>query len=311
MKKALVTGGAGFIGSHIANLLIEENYEVVIIDNLSTGKQSNVNFKSKFYKCDLSNFEEVKLIFQEERPDYVFHLAAKINLRESIKNPIECAKQNIINTLNLLELSKEFKIKHFVFSSTGGAIYGDNAEIPTKETSPAIPMSPYGCSKNAVEKYLISYNKLHNLKFTSLRYSNVYGPRQNAEGEAGVISIFLKKLFSKEAPTIFGGIQTRDFVYVKDIARANLLALKDAKSSIYNVSTGKETDIIEIFNRLNKYFKEKFSPEYKPMIPGEQKRSCLSYEKINKTLGWKPLTSLSEGLNNTYCWYLKNQNKAL
>ncbi len=310
MEKVLITGGAGFIGSHLVDLLINKEFETIIIDNLSTGKEENINLKAKFYKTDLSNFQEVRKIFEKEKPDFVFHLAAKINLRESILNPLENAQQNIINTINLLELAKEFKIKHFIFSSTGGAIYGDKAEIPTRENSPSSPSSPYGCSKQAIEKYLISYNKLYQLKFTCLRYSNVYGPRQNAEGEAGVISIFMDKLFANKSPTIFGGIQTRDFVYVKDVARANLLALQDEKSSIYNVCTGKETDIIEIFNKINNYFKNKFMPEYKPMIIGEQKRSCLSYEKIKDSLGWSPITNLSEGMNNTYCWYLKNQNHA-
>jgi len=305
MKKAIVTGGAGFIGSNLVDFLIENKIEIVIIDNLSTGKKENINPRAKFYQESLSNFENIKKIFEKEKPDFIFHLAAKINVRESINNPIEYAKQNIVDTLNLLELSKEFKIKHFIFSSTGGAIYGDETDIPTLENSPAFPLSPYGCSKYAIEKYLIFYNKVHGLKFTCLRYANVYGPRQNPEGEAGVISIFFQKMFANITPIIFGGIQTRDFVYVKDVARANLLALEDPKSNIYNVGTEKETDIIEIFNKINKYFKDSFSPEYKPSIEGEQKRSCLSYSKIKKQLGWSPRTTLTEGLNNTYCWYLK------
>ncbi len=307
-KKVIVTGGAGFIGSNLVDLLIEKGFEVVIIDNLSTGKEKNLNLRAKFYKTDLSKFQDIREIFEKERPLFVFHLAAKINVRESIKNPLENAQQNILNTLNLLELSREFKVNHFVFSSTGGAIYGDGVEVPTSEKALAFPISPYGCSKYSVEKYLIAYNKLFGLKFTSLRYANVYGPRQNPEGEAGVISIFIQKMFTAQNPTIFGGIQTRDFVYVKDVARANILALQDKKSRIYNVGTGKETDIIEIFNRLNKYFKEKFIPEYKPLISGEQKRSCLSYEKIKKTLNWSPQTNLTEGLNNTYCWFLKQRS---
>ena len=309
--KAIVTGGAGFIGSHVVDLLIEEEYSVVIIDNLKTGNIKNINKKAKFYNCDLSEFEKIKEIFEEEKPDFVFHLAAMINVRESLQNPIGCVQQNITNTINLLELSKKFKIRHFVFSSTGGAMYGEGVPIPTEEFSSTMPLSPYGCSKNAIEKYLIYYNRVHGLKFTALRYANVYGPRQNSKGEAGVVSIFFERMFNNQIPIINGGIQTRDFVYVKDVVRANLLSLQDNKSSIYNIGTSIETDIIEIFNKINKYFKDKFSPEYKPMINGEQKRSCLSYDKIKKNLGWKPLTSLSEGLNNTYCWYLKIQNKAL
>lgn len=307
--KVIVTGGAGFIGSHVADILISRGYKVIIIDNISTGKKENITPKARFYHEDLSNFKKIEEIFLKEKPDYIFHLAAHISVKESFKDPIYDATQNIINTLNLLELSIKYKIKHFIFSSTGGAIYGDNSEIPTKETSPAFPQSPYGCAKNSIEKYLIYYNKVHGLKFTALRYSNVYGPRQNPEGEAGVIAIFFKKLFSNEKPIIFGGIQTRDFVFVGDVARANLRALKDEKSSIYNVSTGKETDIIEIFNKINKYFESRIEPEYKELMNGEQKKSCLSYEKIKNLLGWEPLTELDEGMDKTYCWYLKKLGK--
>jgi len=305
MKKAIVTGGAGFIGSNLVDLLIENKFEVVIIDKLLTGKKENLNPRAKFYQEDIINFENIKTIFEKEKPDFVFHLAARINVRESLEKPIDYAKDNILGTLNLLELSVKNKIKHFVFSSTGGAIYGDGAEIPTTESSPAFPLSPYGCSKYAIEKYLIFYNKVHELKFTCLRYANVYGPRQNPEGEAGVISIFFQKMFAKKPVAIFGGIQTRDFVYVKDVARANLLALEDKNSNVYNIGTGKETDIIEIFNKINKYFKDSFTAEYKPAKEGEQKKSCLSYAKIKKQLNWTPRTTLNEGLNNTYCWYLK------
>lgn len=304
MKKAIVTGGAGFIGSNLVDLLIENKFEVVVIDNISTGKLENINPRAKFYQENISNFENIQNIFEKEKPTFVFHLAARINVRESIEKPIEYSMQNIISTINLLELCVKNKVEHFVFSSTGGAIYGDGSEIPTPETSPSFPMSPYGCSKYAIEKYLIYYSRVKGLKFTCLRYANVYGPRQNPEGEAGVISIFFQKMFEKKPISIFGGIQTRDFVYVKDVARANLLALQDTKSNVYNIGTGKETDIIEIFNKINKYFGNSFSPEYKPMISGEQKRSCLNYAKIKEHLKWSPRTTLTEGLNNTYCWYL-------
>lgn len=309
MKKAIITGGAGFIGSNLVDLLVENKIEVIIIDNLSTGKRENINNRAKFYEEDLSSFENIKKIFEKEKPNFVFHLAARINVRESIEKPIEYSMQNIISTINLLELCVTNKVEHFIFSSTGGAIYGDGSEIPTPETSPSFPMSPYGCSKYAIEKYLIYYSKIKGLKFTCLRYANVYGPRQNPEGEAGVISIFFQKMFERKPISIFGGIQTRDFVYVKDVARANLLALQDTKSNVYNIGTGKETDIIEIFNKINKYFGNNFSPEYKPMISGEQKRSCLNYVKIKEHLNWAPRTTLTEGLNNTYCWYLDSLKK--
>jgi len=241
--KILVTGGAGFIGSHLVDALIKKEHKVIIIDNLSAGKIKNLNPKAIFYKDDLNNFVKIKEIFKKESPEIVYHLAAQINVRKSTDNPMFDAKENILNTLNLLDLCLTHNIKHFIFSSTGGAIYGDTEQIPTKEDLKENPLSPYGCAKLSVEKYLNFYNKIRDLKFTSLRYSNVYGPRQNPDGEAGVISIFFDKMFKGENPLIFGGIQTRDFVYVGDVIRANLLALRDDSSNIYNVSTGKETDI--------------------------------------------------------------------
>ncbi len=303
--KVLITGGAGFIGSHIADLLIQNNHKIIIVDNLSTGKKENINPKSTFYLQDISDKEALKQIFEKEKPEIVYHLAAEINLRKSINFPVENAYANIINTLHLLDLCVKNKVQHFIFSSTGGAIYGDTETIPTKENEKENPLSPYGCSKLAIEKYLNFYNKVHGLKYTALRYSNVYGPRQDAKGEAGVIAIFFNNLFSKKNVEIFGGIQTRDFVYVKDVARANLLALQDKKSSIYNVGTGKEMDMIEIFNHVNKYFGNKIKPEYKKMCEGEQKKSCLSHEKIKEALGWQPTVSFEEGLNQTYCWHMK------
>ncbi|MBT4166400.1 NAD-dependent epimerase/dehydratase family protein [archaeon] len=302
--RAIVTGGAGFIGSHLVDALINENHEVIIIDNLLTGKTENINLKATFYNQDLQNHEKIKEIFEKHKPEIVYHLAAQIDLRKSIKEPIEDAKINILSTINLLELSAKNNIKHFIFSSTGGAIYGDTKQIPTIETHKEQPSSPYGCSKLTIEKYLHSYSKVHNLKYTCLRYSNVYGPRQNAKGEAGVIAIFLNKLFNNQTPTIFGGIQTRDFVYVHDVVRANLLALNDPTSNTYNISTSKQTDVIEIFSKINKYFNNKFAPHYEGLKKGEQKISCLSYEKIKKNLGWEPLTNIDEGLDKTYCWFL-------
>lgn len=304
--KILVTGGAGFIGSCIVDMLLKENHRVSVIDNLSSGKIENLNTRAVFYRESLSNHEKIAEILEKEKPEIVYHLAAQINIRKSLENPVEDAKINIIDTLNLLNLSVKNKVNHFIFSSTGGAIYGDTIEIPTQESVEARPLSPYGISKLAIEKYLHFYNKFHGLKYTILRYSNVYGPKQNSEGEAGVISIFLNQMLKKRHPTIFGGIQTRDFVFVRDVARANLLALNDDKSETYNICTGKETDIIGIFEKLNKYFDNKFEPEFKEM-KGEQLRSCLSYEKASRLLGWQPEIKLDEGLDKTYCWFLKNK----
>jgi len=305
--KILVTGGAGFIGSHVVDMLIGQGHNVTIVDNLSSGKMDNVNVKANFHEVDISDSYKIREIFKKHEPEIVYHLAAQIDVRKSVEDPIADAKINVLATLNLLELAREFNVKHFIFSSTGGVMYGDNKEIPTDEEQKQDPISPYGCAKLTIEKYLYFYDKVYGLKYTSLRYSNVYGPRQNPEGEAGVIAIFFNKMSSKKHPDIFGGIQTRDFVYVEDVARANILALKDSQSAIYNVSTGKETDIIEIFSKINNYFDNKFKPTYHEIKKGEQKRSCLDCSRIKANLGWKPLVDIDEGLDKTYCWYLRDK----
>ena len=306
--KILITGGAGFIGSHIADLLIQRNHNIVIIDNLSTGKKENINIKARFYHEDLCNIKNIYDIFKKEKPEIIYHCAAQINLRESIKNPVKDAKNNIINTLHLLNLAVKYNVRHFIFSSTGGALYGDMpmSRIPTTEIEKENPLSPYGCSKLSVEKYLKFYNKVYGLKYTSLRYSNVYGPRQNSKGEAGVIAVFLDNMQNNKNPVIYGGVQTRDFVYVQDVAYANFLVLNDDKSDIYNIGTGKQTDIIEIFGKINQLYNNKFKPEFKEMKKGKQKRSSLSHNKITSELGWIPRVNLDEGIYKTYTWFLKN-----
>ncbi|MBM3234377.1 NAD-dependent epimerase/dehydratase family protein [Candidatus Pacearchaeota archaeon] len=306
-KKILVTGGAGFIGSHVADLLIEHGNNVVIIDNLSTGKEENINKKARFYHEDLLNFSKINEIFEKEKPEIIYHLAAQIDVRKSVENPIEDAKQNILSSINLLEMAVKHQVKHFIFSSTGGAIYGDTKNIPTPEEHTENPISPYGISKLAIEKYINYYNNLHGLKYTILRYGNVYGERQNPKSEAGVIAIFFDNLLNGKNPVIFGGLQTRDFIHVEDVAWANLLVLKDVHSETYNIGTGKETDIIEIFSRINDLFYNKFKPEFKEKKKGEQEKSCLSYNKIKSLLNWYPRISLDEGLSRTYKWMAENK----
>ncbi len=305
--KILVTGGAGFIGSHVVDILINNNHEVIIIDNLSTGKKENLNPKAVFYEEDLGNYEKISEIFEKNAPEIIYHLAAQIDVRKSVANPIEDAKINILNAINLLELAIKYKTRHFIFSSTGGAIYGDADEMPTSENYKEMPVSPYGCAKLAIEKYLNYYHKVHNLKYTALRYANVYGPRQNPEGEAGVVAIFFNAMLSGKNPKIFGGKQTRDFVFVEDVAKANLLALEDNKSNTYNVGTGIETNINDIFSIINKYFENKYYQENLEMKKGEQKRSCLDWKKIKNNLDWKPETSLDKGMNKTYDWFAKHK----
>lgn len=305
--KILVTGGAGFIGSHIVDSLILSGHEVIVVDNLSTGNKENVNPLAKFCFADLGNFPKMEEIFRKEKPEVVYHLAAQIDVRKSVENPVEDARTNIINALNLLELCIKNKVKHFIFSSTGGAIYGDS-ELPTKEGTLEMPISPYGCAKLTIEKYLYFYKVVHGLHYTVLRYANVYGPRQNSKGEAGVISIFIERMLSGKDVVIYGGGQTRDFVFVEDVAKANILALNDKKDDFYNVSTAIEINMNQLFGKINGLFNGEFKAEFQEYRKGEQLTSCLSNDKIAKELRWKPEVGIDMGLRKTFDWY-KSRHK--
>ncbi len=311
--KCLVTGGAGFIGSHLADRLIKEGHKVVIIDNLSTGKKENINPEVKFYKIDIQS-PTIAEVFQNERPEIIFHLAAQIDVRKSVEDPIKDCKTNIIGSINIIQnfvrviqSCNSLKSTHtykIIFSSTGGAIYGDADIVPTPETYQEFPLSPYGICKLTVEKYLNFYWKIFDLPYVALRYANVYGPRQNSKGEAGVIAIFCDKMLSEEQPIINGdGTQTRDFVYVDDVIEANILAMKSEKIGIYNIGTAKEVDINTIFRELIKLTGSKCKEIHNPLKPGEQKRSCLDFEKVKKELGWQPKYDINKGLEKTVAWF--------
>ncbi len=307
--KILVTGGAGFIGSHIVDELIEKGHSVAVVDNLSTGKKENINDKAKFYKKDIQS-EEISSIIEKENPGVVFHYAAQIDVRKSTQDPTKDAKTNILGSLNVIEsfLDKATNPKHLFFASTGGAIYGEAEQIPTKESYKEEPLSPYGVAKLAVEKYLKFYNNTHDLKYTSFRFSNVYGPRQNSKGEAGVAAIFTDQILAGEQPIIFGdGKQTRDFVYVKDVVRANMIALEKEKEGVYNISTGEETSVNEIFNYLKEITGKELPEKHGKAKEGEQRRSCLDYSRAKKELGWKPEYNTKDGLKETVEWF-KNKN---
>ncbi|MCK5043395.1 NAD-dependent epimerase/dehydratase family protein [Candidatus Pacearchaeota archaeon] len=304
MEKALVTGGAGFIGSWVVDSLITNGLEVIVVDNLTTGNKKNLNKKTKFYEIDIRD-KKISKIFKKENPDYVFHLAAQINLRESMKNPIEDANVNIFGSLNLLDNCVKNKVRKIIFSSTGGAIYGDGCKIPTSEAEKEEPSSPYGIAKLSIENYLKFYKKIYGLDYTCLRYSNVYGPRQNNKGEAGVVAIFMDKILSKEELMIIGsGNQTRDYVYVKDVANANMFATDF--SGIYNVGTGKETSVNNLYEKIKKVMDANVSMIHTPGIKGEQMRSCLDASNLLKE-GWKPKYNLDEGLKETI-EYFKREN---
>ena len=302
----LVTGGAGFIGSHIVDALIKENYQVVIVDNLSAGQKENINKEAKFYKADITDKEKLAEIFAAEKPEAVFHLAAQASVIVSAKDPVKDVKTNIIGTINLLECCRDYKVKKFIFSSTGGAIYGNKAPRPTPETYSPDPQSPYGIDKFTAEKYIDFYKKNYGLLPIILRYSNVFGPRQNPKGAAGVIAIFGSKMLKNEPIEVFGdGTQTRDYIYVSDVVAANLAALKSNASNIYNISTSKETSIKELVENIKKLTGSGSQVEYKGGRAGELQVSCLDNTRAKIELGWTPQTDLIKGIEKTI-EYLKN-----
>lgn len=297
--KILVTGGAGFIASNIADAYIEEGHEVVILDNLSTGKMENVNPKAKFYQIDLLD-EGLEKILKEEQFDIINHHAAQIDVRYSVANPQFDAKTNIVGSLNLYEAAKNSGVKKIIFASTGGAIYGEQDYFPADENHPTRPCSPYGIAKLANEHYLFYYKTEYNLDYVCVRYTNVYGPRQNPHGEAGVVAIFINKMLKGEQPLINGnGFNQRDYVFVKDVVKANVIALKDEAQGIYNVCTGIETNVNQIFNKLKELSGSDCYEMHGDAKPGEQKRSICTYKKINDKFGWKPQYDLVEGLKLT------------
>jgi UDP-glucose 4-epimerase len=313
----LVTGGAGFIGSHLVDVLIERGYKVVVIDNLSNGKKEHINKKAKFYKIDICSPRIVE-IFKKEKPGIVFHFAAQINVRKSVEDPLFDAKVNILGSLNVIQNFVQLRTSYFkprtsnvqhptfIFASTGGAIYGEAKKIPTPENYPANPISPYGIAKLTVENYLRFYKENFGLKFISLRFSNVYGPRQDPKGEAGVVAIFIDKLLKGERPTIFGnGNQTRDFIFVEDVAFACLKAMEyKGEKEIFNIGTGIETSINELYKIISKLLRTKIKPKYAPEKPGDLKRSCLDISLAKRELKWKPKYNLEEGVKKTIEWTL-------
>lgn len=304
MAKYLVTGGAGFIGSHLVDSLVELGNEVVIIDNLSAGIKGNINPKAIFYNIDILD-PKISEIFNKVRPDAVFHFAAQVDVRKSIINPTESAKINILGSLNVLENCKKFGVKKIIFASSGGAIYGDTAVIPTPEDYLPMPVSPYGVEKLAVEQYLDYYKREHSLDYLALRFSNVYGPRQNSNGEAGVVAIFCAKFLAGAQPIINGnGKQTRDFIFVGDLVDAIILGVQKNITGVFNIGTGIETSINDMFDKLNKLFGSENKSVYVHNVIGEQKRSCLDCNKAAKIIKWKPQYNLDKGLKETKEWFI-------
>lgn len=298
MKIAL-TGGAGFIASNIADEYIKLGHEVHIFDNLSTGRRENINKDAVFHETDIRS-GELKRIFELEQFDIVNHHAAQMDVRVSVGHPDYDAGVNIIGSLNVYEAASKSGVRKIIFASTGGAIYGEAEILPTDENYPPMPCSPYGISKFASEKYLYYYSKVKGLDTAVLRYSNVYGPRQNAMGDAGVIAIFIGRMLSGEQSYIFGdGFNTRDYVYVSDVVRANVMALESDFRGIYNVSTGVETTVNEVFDKIKSITGAKCERVYLDAKIGEQRRSCCHYGKILQEHGWEPGVLLDKGLELT------------
>jgi len=297
--KVLVTGGAGFIASHIVDALVGQGSRVAVVDNLSSGKPENVNPRATFHKADIRD-AALADIFDTERPDVVVHHAAQVSVRNSVDDPRYDADVNIAGTLNLLQLSIKHGVKRFVFASSGGAVYGEQEAFPANETHPVRPLSPYGVAKLAVEHYLYYYHTAFSLSYAALRYSNVYGPRQDPHGEAGVVAIFTGKLLLGETPTVNGdGEQTRDYVYVGDVVRANLLAVNSGYVGYLNVGTGVEESVNGLYEVIKAETGYKGGKEHGPAKLGEQKRSVVDCALIKRVLGWEPQVSLPDGIRDT------------
>jgi UDP-glucose 4-epimerase len=304
--KILVTGGAGFIASHIVDALIERGDEVVVIDDLSTGVEANLNPEAKFVKVDIRSDEAYELV-KSSGFDLIDHHAAHIHVGRSVEKPRFDADVNIMGTLNLLNAAKDSgTVKQVIFASTGGAMYGDK-DTPFEETMIPQPFSPYGISKRACELYMYFFMNQYGITYTSLRYANVYGPRQNPHGEAGVISIFFEALEEGKQPVINGdGKQTRDYVFVADVVRANMLAVDQQVAGEFNIGTGVETDVNQIYDLVAGAADSKVKAKHGPERPGEQQTSSLNYDKAKKVLGWKPQVHLDKGITATKEFFYGN-----
>lgn len=296
-KKILVTGGAGFIGSHIVDRYISIGHKVVVIDNLSTGFKKNINKKAKFYNIDINDIKAVKKIIQKEKPEIINHHAAIAEVVKSLKNPIPTYKSNILGTINLLLAGGQIGIKKFIFPSTGGAIYGEPDKIPATEKTPAIPLSPYGFSKFIGEECVKFYARIGGFDYLIFRYPNIYGPRQNPKGEAGVVAIFTRLMINNKQPTIFGdGAKTRDYIYIDDIVKANAAALQKGDNEIINLGWGEKIPDQMVFDAIANIINFKKKPIYAPCRTGEVYQIALSAEKAEKILNWKPTISFKEGI---------------
>jgi UDP-glucose 4-epimerase len=302
--RILVTGGAGFIASHVVDAMVEQGHEVAVVDNVSTGFRNNVHPAVAFYEVDIRDPEKLEAVFDEFRPELVNHHAAQMDVRVSTRIPAVDAEINIIGSIHLLESAVRHGVRKIIYASTGGAVYGEPAQLPVREDHTLDPVSPYGISKHTVEHYLYLYHKHYGLDYTVLRYPNVYGPRQNPHGEAGVVAIFLKKVIRGEPPVIFGdGTQERDYVYVTDVVEANVQAMHRGSGMILNLGSGKGTSVLEVLRAIEQAVQRSVTPVFGPPRIGEIQRIALDAARAGEVLGWNAKVSLEEGIRRTFTFF--------
>jgi len=302
--KILVTGGAGFIASHIADAYVKLGHEVAVLDDLSRGKRENVNPKCRFYQSDIRDRDAVNQIFLKEKPDVVNHHAAQMDVRRGVREPLFDAQVNVLGGINLIEAAVANGVKRFIYAGTAGAGYGEPHQMPVPEDYPINPITPYGISKHTVEHYLFTFRFLYGLGYVVVRYGNVYGPRQSSQGEAGVFAIFAEQLLAGIQPVIYGdGTKIRDYVYISDVVAANVAALDRGSNEIFNISSGVQTTDQEVLDLVNHLVGKSVEPKYVPRRPGEIDRICLDVSKAERLLGWKSQVSLAEGARCTVDYF--------
>jgi UDP-glucose 4-epimerase len=309
--RLLVTGGAGFIGSHTVDALLERGHDVAVLDDFSSGKREQVNPLARFHPADLRDATRVREVIEQERPEVIFHLAAQMDVRRSVADPAFDAQVNLVGMLNLMEAARTRGLKRVIFASSGGAAYGEQSSFPCDESHPCHPVSPYGVAKLSTEHYLFFYENEYGIRYTAMRYANVYGPRQDPHGEAGVVAIFCGRILSGEPCTIYGdGRQTRDYIYVGDVAAANVAALEHERGGAFNVGTGIETDVNQLYRALADLAGVGKDPVYAAPRPGEQRRSVISPQRAGRELSWRPRMALREGLAATFEYFKQRAGAA-
>jgi UDP-glucose 4-epimerase len=300
----LVTGGAGFIGSHVAEAFVSQGHQVHVLDNFTSGREENVPAGAVVHRMDIRDAEAVPRLWAEQQFEVLCHHAAQMDVRRSVADPRFDADVNLQGFLTLMEAGRLHGLKKVLFASTGGAIYGDPDYTPQDEQHPLRPLSPYGITKLCTERYLYFYQQTYSIDYVALRYANIYGPRQNPHGEAGVVAIFTEKLLHGQQPVINGdGLQTRDYVFVADVVRANLAALGLEGSGVFNIGTGVETNVVELFRLIRDQIDPTVPEHHAPGKPGEQRRSVLGWQQAQETLGWAPTVTMQQGIEATVAWF--------